>query len=47
MPFHELLVYQKSFEWSMAVFGITKEGKYALTDQTRRSSRDVSAKPVY
>jgi four helix bundle protein len=43
--FRNLKVYQKSFDFAMRIFEITKsfpkEEKYELTDQIRRSSRAV------
>ena len=43
--FKDLLAYQKSFEFAMEIFHISKkfpaEEKYSLTDQIRRSSRSV------
>ena len=45
--FKDLLVYKKSFELSMEIFGISKrfpvEEKYSLTDQIRKCSRSVCA----
>jgi len=45
--FRDLIVYQKSYRYSMDVFETTKkypkEEKYSLTDQIRRSSRSVPA----
>ena len=47
MRFQDLLACKKSFELSMSIFEMTKlfskEEKYSLTDQIRRSSRSVSA----
>src|SRR6218665_3253071 len=47
MDFKELLAYKKSFELAMEIFELSKtfpvEEKYSLTDQIRRSSRNVSA----
>lgn len=46
MRFDELLAYQRSFDWAMEIFVMTKtfpkEERYSLTDQIRRSSRSVS-----
>lgn len=43
--FRDLIVYQKSYDLALDVFGITsnypKEEKYSLVDQIRRSSRSV------
>jgi four helix bundle protein len=45
--FKDLIVFQKAFKLSMAIFEISKkfpkEEIYALTDQIRRSSRSVCA----
>jgi len=45
--FHDLKVYQKAFSAACRVFELSRtfpnEEKYALTDQTRRSSRSVAA----
>lgn len=47
MDFKALLAYKKSFELAMEIFELSKtfpkEEKYSLTDQIRRSSRNVSA----
>lgn len=48
IKFHQdLKVFQKSVEFSMMIFELTKsfpkEERYSLTDQIRRSSRSVSA----
>jgi four helix bundle protein len=43
----DLIVYQKAYRMSMEIFEIskyfTKEEKYSLTDQIRRSSRSVTS----
>jgi len=45
--YKDLIVYQKSYKLAMEIFEITmsfsKEEKYSLTDQIRRSSRAVPA----
>ena len=45
--FRDLIVFQKSYDLAMEIFTITKsyskEEKYSLTDQIRRSSRSISA----
>ena len=45
--FKDLIVYQKSYQYSMQIFELSKEFPkeeiYSLTDQIRRSSRSVSA----
>lgn len=47
MDFKDLLAYQKAFSLAMEIKNLTdsfsKEEKYALTDQIRRSSRSVCA----
>ena len=45
--FRDLIVYQKSYQFALEIFDITKkyprEEKYSLVDQIRRSSRSVPA----
>jgi four helix bundle protein len=45
--FKDLIVYQKAYKLAMEIFELskdfTKEEKYSLTDQMRRSSRSVTA----
>ena len=45
--FKDLIVYQKAFTLSIAIFNLTKsfpqEEKYSLTDQIRRSSRSAGS----
>jgi len=47
MDFKELIVYKKAFNLAMEIFSISKsfskEEKYSLTDQIRRSSRSTCA----
>ncbi len=47
MKFQDLLAYKKSFALTMTIFELSKlfskEEKYSLTDQVRRSSRSISA----
>ncbi len=45
--FRDLIVFQKAYKISMEIFEVTrnftKEEKYSLTDQIRRSSRSISS----
>ncbi len=45
--FHDLIVYQKSYELSVKIFELSKsfpqEEKFSLTSQIRKSSRSVAA----
>jgi four helix bundle protein len=45
--YHDLIIYQKSYQAALQIFEITKlfptEEKYSLIDQIRRSSRSVPA----
>jgi four helix bundle protein len=45
--FKDLIVYQKAFALSIEIFNLTKsftkEEKYSLTDQIRRSSRSIGS----
>jgi len=47
LSFHDLRVYQKSFDLQQAIFQTSKawprEEKYSLTDQVRRSARSIGA----
>ena len=47
LSFHDLRVYQKSFDLQQAIFQTSqawpREEKYSLTDQVRRSARSIGA----
>lgn len=47
MDYKQLLAFKKGFELAMLIYHISKsfskEEKYSLTDQVRRSSRSVCA----